>query len=414
MVFRWPWWQNPALSCHLVDRAPHAGYRPHMNQPSSIDTMAQEKLIALQKADLHRRLYPTERRSGMAAKRDGAALLSFSDNDYLGLSTHPSIIRAATKAVEAYGASAGASRLVSGNHPLYDAFETRLAAFKSCEAALVFGSGYLANIGTIPVFAGPQDVIFIDELAHACLFAGAQLSRARVQCFAHNDMAHLGHLLARHRHAHRHALILTDGVFSMDGDQAPLKNIHNLAKTHDAWLMVDDAHGLGVLGNGHGTAFSQGVQPDLMMGTLSKALGSYGGYVAGSHAVVDLLRNRARSLVYTTGLPPSALAAAHASLEIISMDPERCARPLSLARRFCQTLGLPAPQSAVVPLIIGSPQKAMDAQEKLQQAGFLVVAIRPPTVPENTARLRFSFSATHQEKDVDRLCQSIKNLGLAP
>ncbi len=379
---------------------------------ASITASAQTRLDQLDTQDLRRHLKTTARMPEQTVLRDGRSMVSFSDNDYLGLGVDQRVIKAACEAAHLYGAGAGASRLVTGDHPLYAEFEARLAAFKGEEAALVFGSGYMANIGTIPVFAAKGDLILIDRLAHACLYAGAQLSGARMLRFQHNNPDDLARLLARYRSSHRHALIMTDGVFSMDGDQACLKPLKMLADEHDAWLLVDDAHGLGVLGDGRGTAHAQKLRPDLSVGTLSKALGSYGGYVAGDSSVIDLLKNRARSLIYTTALPPMVIGAALKALEIMESEPALCARPLELASQFCACLNLPEPASAIVPLVVGTEQAALEAQARLEDAGFLVVAIRPPTVPKGTARLRLSFSAAHRDEDVTRLADAVRQLGL--
>jgi len=380
---------------------------------SSLVAFAREKLADSAERGLLRRLIPTRRGGDQTATRQQRSFVSFSDNDYLGLSQDRRLCRAAARAALAYGAGAGASRLVTGDHPLMAELEHRLAALKGHEAAVVFGSGYLANIGTIPVLAGRNDLILADRLVHACLHAGAQLSGAQLLRFRHNDMEHLDELLRRHRAGHRRALILTDAVFSMDGDQAPLGEIARLAARYDAWVLADDAHGVGVLGDGRGTAAAQGVALELGMGTLSKALGSYGGYVTGPAPVMELIRNRARSLIFTTGLPPAAAGAALRAVEIVDSEPALCRRPLTLARRFCAAAGLPEPHSAVVPIVTGAPQAALAAQAKLEERGFLVVAIRPPSVPHGTARLRLSFSAAHREADVDRLADAVRDLGLA-
>ena len=233
----------------------------------SLDRFAQAKLDDLKSRSLHRQLTGTFREDGIWVERDGRRLLSFSCNDYLNLSQHPAIKQAVVAAVEEYGAGAGASRLITGNHPLYAALEARLARIKQTEAAVVFGSGYLANAGIVPVLVGPDGLVLIDELAHACLYAGAQLSRGRVVKFRHNDVAHVRDLLAAHRREHDRALILTDGVFSMDGDLAPLAELNELAQAHDAWLMSDDAHGLGVVGGGVGSGAATGTRVPLQMGT---------------------------------------------------------------------------------------------------------------------------------------------------
>jgi 8-amino-7-oxononanoate synthase len=232
--------------------------------------------------------------------------------------------------------------------------------------------------------------------------------------FPHNDARAAGKLLAARRRDHRHCLLLTEGVFSMEGDLAPLPELAGLCAEHDAWLMTDDAHGLGVVGAGRGSTFAhkQDVDVPLQMGTLSKAVGAYGGYLCASSDVCELVRNRARSLVFSTGLPPGTVAAATAGLEVIGSDSARVARPLELARRFSRALGLPAATSAIVPLIAGSNEAALAASDALRQSGFLVAAIRPPTVPAGTARLRFTFSAAHTDQDVEALIEAVRALDI--
>ena len=372
---------------------------------TTLDQFATDKLARLEAGALRRRLRPTARAAGAVLERDGQRLISFSCNDYLNLSTHPAVIDAAIDAARRHGAGAGASRLVTGDHPLYCALEARLAALKQTEDAVVFGSGFLANTGIIPALMAREDAIFVDELAHACIWAGARLSGAALHVFRHNDLAHLAELLAAHRQAARHAMVVTDGVFSMDGDLAPVGEMLALAKAHDAWLMTDDAHGIGVINEGRGSAHGHDVP--LQMGTLSKAVGSYGGYLCASHVVCELIRNRARSFVYTTGLPPAVVGASIAALDVIATDPAMCAAPLAHARRFCAALGLPPAESPIVPLLLGTAERALAAQAVLEAAGFLVAAIRPPTVPEGTARLRFAFTACHAPDDIDRLAQLV-------
>lgn len=377
----------------------------------SLDAFAGDKLAALEAKSLRRRLTPTRRHEGAVVERDGKRLVSFSCNDYLNLSQHPLVRAAAAEAALNYGAGAAASRLVTGDHPLLSDLEKRLARLKGAEAACVFGSGYLANTGVIPTLVGPGDLVLIDALAHACIWAGAQLSGAKMVKFAHNDPADLERLLLSERGKARHALVATDGVFSMDGDIAPLDVLSGLCERHDAWLLSDDAHGVGVLagGRGSGALFPTANIP-LQMGTLSKALGSYGGYLCGSQAVVDLLKTRARTLVYATGLPPASVAAALAALDLIEADPTITEAPLAKARLFTQRLGLPEVRSPIVPVVLSSAESALAASASLQDQGFLVVAIRPPTVPEGTARLRVAFSAAHDDTDVIRLADAIAEL----
>jgi 8-amino-7-oxononanoate synthase len=380
---------------------------------SSLDEFARSKLGEAETRALKRSLAETAQGPGQRVRRGGRSLVSFCANDYLGLAQHPALKAAAKRALDAYGAGAGASRLVTGNHPLYAELEAKLAALKHTEAALVFGSGYLANVGVVPALVGAGDLILADELAHACLISGARLSGARVVLYRHNDVDDLRAHLAHERPAARHCLVLTEGVFSMDGDLAPLSAIADVARAHRAWLMTDDAHGFGVVGNGRGSAAQWGVAPDVQMGTLSKAVGSYGGYVCASRAVVDLLVTRTRSLIYATALPPPVIAAAIAGVDIIASDKALCAKPLEYARAFARAAGLAVPESSIVPLLLGSPDAALVASRLLEDEGFLVVAIRPPTVPDGTARLRFSFAADHAIEDVLQLAEIVRTRILA-
>lgn len=325
-------------------------------------------------------------------------LISFASNDYLGLSDHPEVL-AAQAAVVSTGA--GASRLVTGNHAHYAPLEAQLATMKGTKAALVFGSGYLANLGSIAALMGPRDLILADKLAHACILDGAQLSGATLKRFRHNDVAHAQALLDAHRGAYERTLIVTEHIFSMDGDKAPLAALKKLAILYDCWLMVDDAHGV----------FEHPpIEADLWMGTLSKAVGAYGGYVAAKREVVDYLATSARSFIFSTGLPPATCAAALAALNIIAREPARRVRPLVLAQRVTKALGLPDAQSAIVPVLLGSSEAALEASAVLQEKGLLAVAIRPPTVPPNTARLRLTFTAAHTDAEVDVLIAALKHI----
>jgi 8-amino-7-oxononanoate synthase len=369
----------------------------------SLDAFAAAKLATLEADNLRRGLIPTVRTAPAKVWRGERALISFSCNDYLGLAQDPRVKAAAIAAIERYGAGAGASRLVTGDHPLLGVLEARLAMFKGKDAALVFGSGYLANIGVIPALVGADDIVLMDELSHACMVSGARLSGARILSFAHNDMDQLADLLAAERSRAARALVLTERVFSMDGDRAPLPAMLAIAQTYDAWTLVDDAHGLGV------------VTPDasapLELGTLSKALGGFGGYLCASAPVIELLKSRARSFVYATGLPPASAAAALAALDILEAEPERSQRPLALARQFTAALGLAPAASAIVPIHIGEATRALALSAALAEHGMLVVAIRPPTVPAGTARLRVAFSAAHEEADVDALVEAMRRVG---
>ncbi len=381
---------------------------------SSLDEFARDKLEALADAGLARRITETRRGAESRAERDGNELISFCCNDYLNLTQHRGVKRAAIAAIEKYGMGAGASRLVTGSHPLYVRLEAALARIKGCEAAIVFGSGYLANLGIVPALAASGDLILADELVHASLHAGTRAAGAHALFFAHNDTGDCRRLLAEQRAGHSRCLILTEGVFSMDGDRAPLGALSDLAREHDCWLLVDDAHGFGVLGGGRGSAFEDGeIDIPLQMGTLSKAVGAYGGFLCASKPVIELMASRARSLIYTTGLPPGVVAAAIAALDIIEGDAELVAAPLRKARAFTARPNLPAAESPIVPLIVGDARRALDASDSLARRGFLVTAIRPPTVPEGTARLRFTFTAGHADRDIEGLAAAVREIGLA-
>lgn len=375
----------------------------------TLTAYAQGKIDQLAAASLLRTIQPTRRMEGVLVERGGRQLVSFSCNDYLGLSHHPEVKAAAVRAIETYGTGAGASRLVTGDHPLFSELEARLAALKGTQAACVFGSGYLANVGIIPTFVGAGDLVLVDELAHACIWTGAKLSGAEVIAFHHNDAADLAAKLAERRASVGKALVATDGVFSMDGDIAPLGEISRVCRLHDAWLLVDDAHGLGVVGDGTGTArlFPE-ARVDLQMGTLSKAIGGYGAYVCATQPVIDFIKTRTRTVVYTTGLPPANAAAALAALDIIAREPERVAAPIARARRFTTALNLPPAESAVVPIVLGEAETALAAARDLEAKGLLAVAIRPPTVPPGTARLRLAFSAEHSEAQIDQLIEAVR------
>ena len=368
----------------------------------SLDQFASAKLQELEAANLRRSLVETTREDGLWVTRGGRRLLSFSCNDYFNLTHHPAVMAAAVEAIEKYGTGAGGSRLITGNHPLYGELEEKLAWIKGTDAACVFGSGYLANAGIIPALMGESDLVLVDALAHSCVWTGAKLTRGAVMTFRHNDVANVRELLSAFRDQNQNALIVTDHVFSMDGDVAPVAELLELAREFDAWLMTDDAHGLGVVE-------ASEAEPDLQMGTLSKALASYGGYLCASKPVIDLMRTRARTLVYSTGLPPASVAAAMAALDVITGDPDLAARPLKKARAFTAALNLPPAQSPIVPLLLNDEAKALEAQAALEGEGFLAAAIRPPTVPAGTARLRFAFTAAHPDAEIARLADIVRD-----
>ena len=339
---------------------------------------------------------------------DGREVILLGSNNYLGLSVHPIVVEAAVTAVQKYGTGASASRLMSGNCHLYTELEAKIAEVKGTEAALVFGSGYLANIGTIPVLAGEGDLILSDALNHASIIDGCRLSQATKQIYRHCDVEHLESLLTQSM-KFRHRLIVTDGVFSMDGDIAPLPEICELAEQYDATVMIDDEHSFGVLGEtGGGTIehFGLAHRGVIQMGTLSKAIGGLGGYVAGSTALVDFLMNRARGFIFTTGLPPATLAGASAAIDVIRSNPElrqRLSANVLLLKNALLERGfqlLPS-QTQILPLILGSVEVASRFAETLLSHGVYAPAIRPPTVPEGTSRLRISVIASHTTEDLE-------------
>jgi 8-amino-7-oxononanoate synthase len=351
-----------------------------------------QELQALEAADSRRALRAAD-----------PALISFVSNDYLGLADHPEVIAAGQAALAQYSAGAAASRLVAGNHPLYAPLEQAIARAKGQEAALVFGSGYLANLGTITALVGEGDLILADKWAHACIIDGAQLSGATLKRFRHNDLAHAEALLKEHRGQYKNTLIVTEHIFSMDGDKAPIAELKKLAGAYDSWLMVDDAHGL----------FDAPIASiDLWMGTLSKAAGGYGGYVAAKQEVIDYLLTKARPFIFSTGLPPATCASATKAIEIAQAEPERRARPIQLAQRVAEALNISATESAILPIIVGENVRALALAEALKQRGIQAIAIRPPTVPPNTARLRLTFTAAHTDAQIDQLIAALKAEGV--
>jgi 8-amino-7-oxononanoate synthase len=349
---------------------------------------------------------------------DGREVLLLCSNNYLGLAAHPAVVEAARRGAEQYGFGSGGSRLISGSMASHRQLEERLADFKGTERALLFNSGYAANTGILQALFGPDDLIFSDRLNHASIIDGCRLSRARTMVYPHGDLETLETLLAAELPTRRGRwLIVTDGVFSMDGDLAPLPGLVSLKKRYETLLMVDDAHGSGVLGpGGRGTAEHLGClgEIDLHMGTLGKALGGFGAFLAGSAPIVELLINRARSFVYSTSLPPAAAEAAAAALDIIS-SAEGAALRAALdrnRRRFVGRLGegglaVPDHSSPIVPIMIGEPGPTMAASEGLLNSGVFVQGIRPPTVPPGSCRLRATLMATHDPLELDRVADLI-------
>ena len=375
-------------------------------RPSLADTAAGE-LDAIEARGLRRRLRVVGGPQDAVVRIDGREVVLLCSNNYLGLAFHPDVVEAAVRATRDFGASAVSSRLISGHMAAHASLEEKLAAWKGVDAALLFSTGYHANVGVISSVVGAGDVVVSDELNHASIIDGCRLSHARVAVYRHNDVGHLREVLAGCADARR-ILVVTESVFSMDGDLAPLAAIADATAEHGAWLMVDEAHAAGVFGpRGAGLVAGLGLTPrvDIHMGTLGKALGSFGAYVAGSRALVDHLVNRARSFIFTTGLPPASAAAAEAALDVIAREPERAAGLLARAKALGETLraaGLDVPniESQILPVMVGDARRAVAAAESLIERGYYVAAIRPPTVPAGTSRLRLSLMATHREQHI--------------
>ncbi len=348
---------------------------------------------------------------------DDREVVLMCSNNYLGLAGHPRLMDAAKRAIDLYGTSAVASRLVSGTMRLHRELEEALARFKGTEAALIFNCGYMANLGVISSLVGPEDVVFSDELNHASIVDGCRLSRAKVAVYPHKDMGVLESLLKRE--GGRRRLIVVDGVFSMDGDIAPLPEIAGLAEDYGAFLMVDEAHATGVLGErGAGTVEHFGLTQDvaIQMGTLGKALGGFGAYVAGSEILKDYLINRARSFIFTTALPPADMAVALEAIRIVQEEPERRSRLHDNVAYFVEglrSLGFDVANqhTAVVPVIIGPEDKTMEMSQRLLEKGVFVAGIRPPTVPPGTSRLRVTLMATHTRGDLDLALKAFEGAG---
>ena len=378
----------------------------------SMSDVLQEELTALQNAGLRRRLHAVEQRRAGTVIFEGERVADFASNDYLGLASDHRIARAAAAILQAEGTGAAAARLISGHHPIHDALEHQLAQFKRVEATLLFPSGYMANIGTLQSLAGEGDIIYSDEYNHASLIDGCRLSRAQVRIFPHRDLDALAAMMATDRHQFRRALVVVEGVFSMDGDLFPLDGLVQVAERFNAWTYVDDAHGTGVVGpEGRGTVAHFDVEGkiDIIVGTLGKALGTAGAYVAGSRVLVDFLVSRARSFIFTTGTPPSLAAATLEALRVAQVEPWRREAVRERARQLRDRLEFAgrepsgAPDGHIVPVTIGDPMRTMRLVSEMRKRGFLIGGVRPPTVPAGTSRLRISVSALHPPELIDSL-----------
>ena len=381
------------------------------------------RLEEIRRAGLHRRLRLIEGRQGPRVLLDGAEVLLLCSNNYLGLADHPKVRSAAADAAERYGAGAGASRLISGTMSLHRTLEQRLADFLATEAALVFGSGYLANTGTVAALAGRGEVVFSDELNHASIIDGTRLSRAETFVYRHRDTEHLEWGLRKA--GSRAALIVTDSVFSMDGDVAPLPELAELAKRHRCLLMVDEAHGTGALGpGGRGAVAAAGLtgRVDVVVGTLGKSLGSYGAYVCTSRQIAELLVNTARPFIFSTAPPPPSIGAALAALGLLRARPgmvEQLRRNAAVLRESLAVHGvdLAGTRTQVVPVMVGDARRALALCEQVLDRGVFAQAIRPPTVPEGSSRLRLAVMATHGADELRTAARVIghaaRDLGIA-
>ena len=403
----------PASNCK---REPRAIAR---RTPPLIFQRLAQQLAELERRGLRRKRLVRQGPQGPRIVVDGRELLAFCSNDYLGLANHPRIVEAAIEAASRYGVGEGASHLLSGHNALHERLEAKLAEFMQMPRALLFSTGYQANIGAVTALAGPEDAIFSDELNHASLIDGVRLSRARVVRYPHADLAFLSGALAESDA--RTKLIVTDGVFSMDGDIAPLPAVLDLCERHDAWLLADDAHGFGVIGAaGRGTPAHFGLRSPRLayVGTLGKAAGVAGAFVAGTEEIVETVLQRARTYMYTTAAPAMLAAAIETSLQLIRDDEwrrEQLRKLIAVLRAGMREgeAGLACSDTPIQPLVLGANSEAVRASAALRERGILVPAIRPPTVPEGTARLRISLSAAHSEQEVLRLAAALNEVCLS-
>jgi 8-amino-7-oxononanoate synthase len=388
----------------------------------SLAEVARRALDDIRARGTHREMRRLEGSQANRMRVDGRDVLLFAGSNYLDLAAHPAVVEAAARAAREFGCAAGGSRLINGNLKLHEELEERLAAFVGCPAALVFSTGYMANLGVIPALVGEGDVLVSDALNHASIVDAARLSRARVRVFPHCDVSALDAVLAEERARARHLLVVVDGLYSMDGDLAPLREISSVSRAHGAWLAVDDAHGTGTLGpNGRGSLEHQGLEPgaesgvDIVVGTLGKALGSFGAFVAGAPELRELLVNTARSFIFSCALSPPQAAAALAALEQIEREPWRRwllqQRAAQLRSRLGEAGIATAPSTThIVPVVIGDNQATMRVCQELLARGFYAQGIRHPSVPEGSARLRITPMASHTEDEIDGLADNLIEL----
>jgi len=386
----------------------------------SLDAKLKAQLTEREQARLYRHRQVLESPQGVDVVVNGERYVNFSSNDYLGLASHPRVIEALADGARKWGAGSGAAHLVSGHSLPHHALEEELAEFTGRARALLFSTGYMANLGAVSALSGRGDTVFEDRLNHASLIDAGILSRARLKRYGHADASELVTRLDATDSGSK--LVVTDGVFSMDGDLAPLPKLVQACQQKDAWLMVDDAHGIGVVGpHGRGSLEHFNLNAEavpILMGTLGKAFGTFGAFVAGSETLIESLIQRARSYIYTTALPPAVAEATRASLRLIQTESWRREKLQHLVKRFRQGAsesGLPLMDSftPIQPLLLADTERALTVSQRLREQGFLISAIRPPTVPEGTARLRITFSAEHEEAHVDRLLNALLTAGAA-
>ena len=386
----------------------------------SLDAKLKAQLTEREQARLYRHRQVLESPQGVDVVVNGERYVNFSSNDYLGLASHPKVIEALADGARKWGAGSGAAHLVSGHSLPHHALEEELAEFTGRARALLFSTGYMANLGAVSALLGRGDSVFEDRLNHASLIDAGILSRARLKRYGHADASELVTQLDATDSGSK--LVVTDGVFSMDGDLAPLPELAQACQQKDAWLMVDDAHGIGVVGpHGRGSLEHFNLNTEavpILVGTLGKAFGTFGAFVAGSETLVESLIQRARSYIYTTALPPAVAEATRASLRLIQTESWRREKLQQLVKRFRQGAsesGLPLMDSftPIQPLLLGDTERALTVSQRLREQGFLISAIRPPTVPEGTARLRITISAEHEEAHVDRLLNALLTAGAA-
>ena len=373
----------------------------------------QKKLEAKEQEQNKRTIKTYEPLDAVCVKRDHREYIMMASNNYLGLTHEPRVQQAAIQAIQQYGTGSGGARLTSGSFPLFKELERAIANFKETEQSLVFNTGYMANVGTITALMNKHSVIISDELNHASIIDGCRLSGAHIERYKHKDVEHAEYILKNYKSAHK--MIITDGVFSMDGDIAPLDRLYEFSKDYNALLMVDDAHATGVIGNGRGTAHHFGLTDvDVQLGTLSKALGSVGGYVAGRKELIEYLINYSRSFIFSTALSPADIGAALEALRIVHDEPSVVDslrdNTVYMAHKL-QAMGIDCDdETPIFPIVVGENERALTLARELEKRGIIITAIRPPTVPVGESRLRMTVTATHSKEQLDYVAQTLHEL----